>query len=60
MAVLIILALRLLAAELGELLDEYLEISSLLLNCCLAAFFLSMTKTVTSSAGLAVIPLSPD
>jgi hypothetical protein len=55
---LIILALRLLAAEPRELLDEYIDISSLLLNCGHAAFFISLTKTVTSSADLAVIPLS--
>ena len=53
-----ILALRLLAAEPRELLDEYIDISSLLLNCGHAAFFISLTKTVTSSADLAVIPLS--
>ena len=54
---LIILALRLLAAEPRELLDEYIDISSLLLNCGHAAFFISLTKTVTSSADLAAIPL---
>lgn len=36
----IILALRLLVAEPGDLLDEYIDISSLLLNCGHAAFFL--------------------